>query len=556
MSRHARSDRSGTVAAALAWLCTLAVVFAPLLMQRPLPSWAEADPARAGVAALVFLLWLLPSWWLVRRHQRLQRDARMIKPGAHETGTNAAVNDAVAVLVVYASQTGSAEHYARQTVATLNTAQWRPQLLELSALDADTLRKASQILFVVSTTGEGDAPDSALSFITGTMSATSDLTTLRYGLLALGDRDYDSYCAFGHRLDNWLRSCGAQPWFDLVEVDNGDAGALRHWQHHLGVISSHTEMPDWSTPRYTRWRLTARMLANPGSLGDPAFHLRLQPPEGERCDWQAGDIAEIGPHHAADEVTAVLCARGWQADAQVRIGDESLRLDEALARVVLPQPDQLIGSNAQAVIDVLPALPHREYSIASIAADGHLDLLVRSMRRPDGRAGLGSGWLCLHAPIAGPIALRVRRNSSFHAPVDDRPLILIGNGTGIAGLRALLRERIAGGRRRNWLLFGERSRQHDYFWQDEIEAWRRDGGLAELDLAFSRDQPDRRVYVQHVLHAASVRLREWVAAGAAIHVCGSLHGMAPAVDAVLADVFGEAGLQQLSVDGRYRRDVY
>ncbi|MFX5510409.1 hypothetical protein ABTD49_21515, partial [Acinetobacter baumannii] len=80
------------------------------------------------------------------------------------------------------------------------------------------------------------------------------------------------------------------------------------------------------------------------------------------------------------------------------------------------------------LIDALPPLPHREYSIASLPADGRLELLVRQTRHDDGRLGLASGWLTEHAPLGASVALRVRSNRAFHAPADDRPLLLIGNG--------------------------------------------------------------------------------------------------------------------------------
>jgi sulfite reductase (NADPH) flavoprotein alpha-component len=134
-------------------------------------------------------------------------------------------------------------------------------------------------------------------------------------------------------------------------------------------------------------------------------------------------------------------------------------------------------------------------------------------------------------------------------------LILIGNGSGLAGLRGLLRQRIAQGHHRNWLLFGERNRHCDYFLRDEIEGYLRDGRLQKLDLAFSRDQ-SKRIYVQHRLIAEAAALRDWVQQGAAIHVCGSLRGMAPGVDAALHEILGDVAVADLIRDARYRRDVY
>ncbi|MFP3374078.1 flavodoxin, partial [Pseudomonas sp. SIMBA_068] len=84
--------------------------------------------------------------------------------------------------------------------------------------------------------------------------------------------------------------------------------------------------------------------------------------------------------------------------------------------------------HAQALVDALVPLSMREYSIASIAADGCLELLVRQERHADGSLGIGSGWLTEHAAVGSSISLRVRRNSGFHLPAEPCPLILLGNG--------------------------------------------------------------------------------------------------------------------------------
>src|SRR5690606_17698752 len=140
-------------------------------------------------------------------------------------------------------------------------------------------------------------------------------------------------------------------------------------------------------------------------------------------------------------------------------------------------------------------------------------------------------------------------------PAHEAPLILIGNGTGIAGLRAHLRARIEAGARRNWLLFGERNLAHDFHFGDELRQWQREGWLERLDTVFSRDGGPFH-YVQDALAAHAGELRDWVEQGATILVCGSLHGMAPAVDAVIAQALGNDAHETLRIAGRYRRDVY
>jgi sulfite reductase (NADPH) flavoprotein alpha-component len=408
------------------------------------------------------------------------------------------------ILVAFASQTGFAEQLARQTTDALRSSGTSAALTSFAYLDPTRLAKIERALFIVSTTGEGDAPDCAARFVRDMQQTAPSLQRLKYGVLALGDREYSHFCAFGHRLDQWLRHHGAQAMFDPVEVDNGDDAALRHWQHQLGLITGTTIAEDWQPPAYERWRIHERRLLNPGDAEHACYHIELRPCDGEPRNWSAGDVVEIGPRRTRD--------------------DRELQ-------------------------------PHREYSIASIPQDGGLHLLVRQMRNPDGTLGLGSGWLTHHATLEDDIALRIRSNSNFHLPDDARPILFVGNGTGIAGLRALLKARIAAGHFRNWLVFGERSKASDYYYGEEIDGWLQRGQLERLDLVFSRDQQQRR-YVQHRLLECGAELREWVAAGASIYVCGSLAGMAPGVDAALNEVLGRDAVETLLVEGRYRRDVY
>ncbi|AWV06587.1 sulfite reductase subunit alpha [Marilutibacter maris] len=552
--RRRRID-AGPIGNALVLVALIAVAVLATRWQVEPMQWRDPGPGRWWFAGIVSGLWAGFTGAIVL--------TRRLRQSADAAATAGMVDGPVDWLVAHASQTGYAEQLARLSVEALQAAGQRVRLVPLGRLDAETLAATSQALFIVSTTGEGDPPDPALPFVRRTLDREAALGSLRYGLLALGDREYDAYCAFGHRLDGWLRHSHAHPLFDMIEVDNGDAGALRLWQQHLGQLTGRTDLPDWSRPAYQRWRLRARRHLNPGSLGGPAFEIRLQPDDPALLDWSAGDIAEIGPCHADADIDAWLAMSGVDGDTATEVDATTLSLRERLAGSQLPAPADVEGLDAQRVAEGLQPLPHREYSIASTPGEGHLRLLVRQMRHPDGRLGSGSGWLSEHARIGDPIALRIRSNRAFHLHDDDRPLILIGNGTGLAGLRALLQARIERGHARNWLLFGERQRRHDLHFGDELRQWQAQGWLDHLDLAFSRDGtavsgqahgPGR--YVQDRLREQRERLGEWIAAGAAIHVCGSLQGMAPGVDAVLRDCLGDEAVDQLIETGRYRRDVY
>jgi sulfite reductase (NADPH) flavoprotein alpha-component len=505
-------------------------------------------------AGLVLGLYALFCLAIVLRQVLRGRAARRAAQ-ALSAGTGAPV------LVVHASQTGFAEELALATAKLLGDAGARVTLKSLGEIGADDLARiqgqaGARALFVVSTTGEGDAPDTARRFIKAVMSGEARLDGLGYGVLALGDSSYARFCAFGRALDAWLARQGARPLFDRVEVDDGDPAALRHWQGQVGLLAGVTDAPDWTRPRYGRWTLAERRRLNPGGAADAAFHIRLEALDA--ATWQAGDILEVGPRNDPAEVAVLLARHGLNPGAAV-VADEGATLAEVLSWRRLPH-DGAPAATAQALVDALPPLPHREYSIASLPADGGVELLVRAMTRADGKLGLGSGWLTAHAALGAEIAARVRTNRGFHAPRDDRPLILIGNGTGLAGLRAHLKARAAlppssPGRHRNWLVFGERTSAHDYFHREEIQAWKAAGVLQRLDLAFSRDQ-DRKIYVQHRLMEAAEPLRAWVADGAALYVCGSLEGMSADVHAALTSVLGAETMEQLADEGRYRRDVY
>lgn len=456
--------------------------------------------------------------------------------------------------VAYASQGGQAREIAERSAGQLRMAGIEAQAVPIDTLTSELLAKRQRLLLVASTYGEGEAPDHAARFQRWLDGVRIDLGQIDYALLGLGDSHYPQFCGFARRLDSQLQRLGARPLFGRLEADRCDPTVLRQWQQQLGLLAGQRDFADWQAPAYQSWRLEARHCLNPGSQWRPAFHLQLRPPADVPLpNWQAGDIAEIGPCQPPEKVAALL--RALELEGQ-QILSEGQSLIEQLARCRLPDdPGPLRGLNAHALLQTLPRLPHRDYSIASLPADGALELLVRLQQDAVGNLGLGSGWLCQHATLGAAIDLRIRANPAFRLEADSGPLILIGNGTGLAGLRAHLHERQQLGQHGHWLLFGERSAACDMFFESELRAWQRSGHLARLDLAFSRDQA-QPVYVQHLLRDAADELRSWIEGGASLLVCGSLKGMGEDVDALLHGLLGQKQVAALREAGRYRRDLY
>ncbi len=455
--------------------------------------------SRALWAALLvagYALLCLACWWRHRRCNALaQADAAALLP-ASEGGTP--------LLVLHASQTGAAEALAWQTARALHLAGLPVRVLPLGQAQPADLAGARQALFIAATCGEGDPPDSAVPFVRDVMGRDDiDLGTLHIAVLALGDATYAQFCGFGRTLDAWLLARGAQPLFPRLDVDREDAATLAEWRRHLSHVAGSSDSLRWDDQPFTPWRLVERRVLNPGSTGAPVVHLGFEPLGADLPDWQAGDLVQ-------------------------------LQLDDAEDRVP------------------------REYTLASLPTDGRLELMVRLLRRDDGSTGRASGWLAQGLALGGSAALRLRAHSAFRIGDNAaRPLILIGNGTGLAGLRAHLKARQhAASPAPAWLIYGERQQAHDAHYADEIAAWQASGVLAHADLAFSRDAGNGPRYVQHALALQRERLVAWVDNGAAIYVCGSLEGMAAGVQALLCEVLGAQHVDALIAQGRYRRDVY
>jgi sulfite reductase (NADPH) flavoprotein alpha-component len=219
----------------------------------------------------------------------------------------------------------------------------------------------------------------------------------------------------------------------------------------------------------------------------------------------------------------------------------------------------------------LPSLKPRLYSIASspkaTPGEVHLCVSVTSHeRRGRVRWGVASGFLGARAVDHGPILASIQV-SHFRLPADPAvPVIMVGPGTGIAPFRAFLQHRAAGGvRGKTWLFFGDQHRATDFLFEEELTAWRADGTLERLDVAFSRDQA-KKVYVQDRMRAAAQELWRWLRQGGHFYVCGDALRMARDVDLALRAIArAEGGLDEaqardwivaLARQGRYQRDVY
>lgn len=458
------------------------------------------------------------------------------------------------ILVAFASQTGAAERIAWLTANALAPAV-QVRVAALGGLTPEEIAEAGTLLVVTSTYGAGEAPDIARAFARKQMAQPAAFKGLNYAVLALGDRKYDAtFCGFGKSVDRWLAASRARRLFDLVCVDgDDDTEAMSKWCEQLGKLGARAHVEALMPGPPQDWMLAERRLLNPGSAGGESWHIALTPREPAHLNWTAGDIAEIWPRNSEAAVDAFLDRHNLNGELSFRWRGHWTFLRDIIAHSRLPRSHEVEGISLDWLVERLEAFPHREYSIASLPQGGRMELLVRKAVKNDGSLGLGSGWLTEAVQMNGVVKLRLRPNPNFHPP-GDGPQLLIGAGTGMAGLRAHLKHRQMKKLGDAWLLFGERGRATDLYYADEIAAWQAGGTLTRTDLVFSRDGQSKH-YVQHLVAEQGSDIRVWIERGASILVCGGLE-MAAGVQEALIALLGEERLDQMTQDGLYRRDIY
>lgn len=544
----------------------------------------------------------------------------------------------LAVHVLFASQTGTAEGLAKKLAKEAQGKGFDARAQDLGALSLDALAKLGHVVVIASTHGEGDPPDAVGAFVMQFEAARgTPLAGLEYTILALGDRSYAKFCRFGRVLDERFEELGATRLAPRIDADADVTQPFAQFRAALwpvlqakapagaatsaAVDGPETEESDEPEERWTRRHPFPAILRGKANLNGAASdkevrHVVLSL-SGSELSYEPGDALGVWPRQSPVLVNAVLKTVDLSHDAPVTIDDNVLALGEALAarreiaRLTPPtvirfaaltedatlhalvQPEQSIAlekflygkdvvdllqrwpgvvRDAQALIDLLPPLAPRLYSISSslLAFPDEVHLTVASVRFQGGgraRGGVASTWLADWLDANDPAPVYVQRNPRFRLPEDPgTPIVMIGPGTGIAPFRAFLHHRRAQGLTTpSWLFFGDRRARCDFLYRSELESFVQGRELTRLDLAFSRDQADK-IYVQQRMLESGRELWSWIAAGATIYVCGDAERMAKDVDAALQTIIATHGrrsaaqaqleLRELAAGGRYVRDVY
>lgn len=537
----------------------------------------------------------------------------------------AAARPRVSLTVLYATESGNAEGLAMKAKKAAQKHGLDARVLDMADADMGLLAKAKNLIVYAATWGEGDPPGRAADFYHALMSdGAPRLDGVRFAVLALGDTAYTQFCATGKAIDARLEALGASRAADRIDLDLDFAKQAVEWTQgaltklapadapsstvvHVDFHSS-AQAADEDEPLYTaetplEAEITALINLNGTGSTRETWHVEFAS-DATGFTYVPGDAIGIVPENDPDLAGEVAAAAGLGSDAVVLqklrqsydVTTLSRPLVEAYAKLTgradvakLKEqaafakfaPDrQLVDLfqsfpeklSADQLFGLLRPLPGRLYSVASSqkAHPGEAHLLVGAVRWDSygkARKGVASSYLADGRRVGDTAKIYVKPNRHFRLPVDGaRPIIMIGAGTGVAPYRAFVEERVeTGAKGPSWLFFGERNYTFDFLYQVEWQDHLASGALNRIDVALSRDQPEK-IYVQHRLWQRRAEVREWIEDGAHLYVCGDEKGMARDVDQMLVKILGEpvngdeeagrAKLKELTKAGRYQRDVY
>jgi sulfite reductase (NADPH) flavoprotein alpha-component len=533
--------------------------------------------------------------------------------------------------VLYGTESGNSEVLADRAVKAAKKRGFQAVMKNMSEISLSELAKSTKLLVIVSTWGDGEPPETAISFYKEFMNSSHSLSDLRFSVCGLGDTAYEKFCQIGKDLDARLEQLGATRVFARqdcdVDYEDAFAGWLESALSALAPASAVAVIETAATAFATSVEYgkknpfpaetVDKVVLNGEGSAKETLHFEFSL-AASGLSYEPGDALAVIPVNAPEMVKDIIQAAKLTGNEEVEVKNagrkllaDALREDydiTALSRAVLTKLaeasnsaalrellaedakerlkefssgreiiDAIVefapnGLSADALTGIFRKLPPRLYSIASspLAHADEVHLTVSAVRYESHgrkRNGVCSTYLADLVKTGDSVQIFVQPNKNFRLPADASiPIIMVGPGTGIAPFRAFVEHRAAlGSPGKNWLFFGDQHYTYDFLYQLEWQESLKDGTLTRLDVAFSRDQPEK-IYVQHRMLQQAKDLYQWLEEGAHFYVCGDAARMAHDVhEALISIVESQAGISREAAEAyvenlkktkRYQRDVY
>ncbi|MFF8802902.1 MULTISPECIES: sulfite reductase flavoprotein subunit alpha [unclassified Methylobacterium] len=548
-------------------------------------------------------------------------DAASGQPAAAAPAPAAPPKAAEPLTILFASESGNSEKLASDVNKLARKQGFKPKIVDFADLDLATLPKAGKLIAIAATWGEGEPPARAVRAYGELMGEGAPrLDGVQFGVLALGDTSYAEFCAIGKALDARFEALGAKRAADRADLDLDFERPAADWIKGALKALAPAEVPadnvvavdfragtEDEDGEVSREPVVVEVIdhvnLNSSRSDKETIHLALEFEDGAPA-YEPGDSLEIYPENDPQLVDEILRATGLSGDEALRRALLAERDITTLSPTTVERFAKATGhADAQKFVEsgevkawiegrhlidlierfptaltaehlntVTRPLPPRAYSIASsrkeVGDEVHLTIAaVRYETHGRARSGVASVHVADRIANGAKLRVRVKPNKHFRLPSDPATdIIMVGPGTGVAPFRAFVQERRASAAPgRSWLFFGDRHFTHDFLyqleWQDALE----DGSLAKIDVAFSRDQPEK-IYVQDRIDAHAAAVVEWLDGGAHFYVCGDAKNMAKDVRAAVVRAFesvkglssadAEAHVASLERARRYQQDVY
>ena len=520
------------------------------------------------------------------------------------------------ITIVYASESGNCEKLANDMAKTARKNGLKPTLIDMADLELAQLGSAKRLVFIAATWGEGDPPARAVRTYGELMGESAPrLDGVEFGVLALGDTAYAEFCAIGKKIDERLAALGGKRVVDRVDCDLDFAEPASKW---LGDALKVLTPPDAN-----RGRVIAVDFGKPAALpntdifeAEVSEHVNLNSShsnketihltlifDGAMPAYEPGDSLDLYAENDPAYVDELLKLAGLPGDDKLRaefiksrdVTTLSFKTIETYAAQIGHQYVKALIADGEAkewivgrqLIDLIAMFPialtadhlravtrplaPRAYSIASsrreVGDEAHLLIsAVRYETYGRARKGVASNYAAERLKRGSRVRVKLKPNKHFALPAQDKDIIMVGPGTGVAPFRAFVQERGAvAAEGRSWLFFGDRQFTHDFLYQLDWQDALKDGALTRMDVAFSRDTP-KKIYVQDKMWERRQDLIEWLDGGAHFYVCGDAKNMAKDVRATLVRAYAEVkalspeaaeqAVATLERDKRYLQDTY
>jgi len=528
--------------------------------------------------------------------------------GARQQDAPVAKNGISKITIVYGTETGNSKKLATNFAAKAKKNGINAKVVSLDQYKITELPKEEYFFSIISTQGDGEPPAAAKKFYDHLFTNGYQLDKLKYSVLALGDTSYPLFCKTGEDVDEQLQKHGGSRILPLQKCDVDYEEDANAWftnalqalhQNGNSVKSSATVITKKTTGRKTFARkVLTNINLNDKESAKETYHIEI---EAADIDYLPGDSIGVIPENPLAVISSITSLVGFDKEKTVGYKNEPVTIYELLHKKlnIFYLPERVVKKYAEIVqqdipstridlldllriypvknaaqfkdvISILEPITPRLYSIASSpeAHIGEVHIIVAKNYfdiNEEIKYGLTSDFLS-HLQVNTTLNFYVHPNAQFRLPDEDKDIIMIGPGTGIAPFRSFIAQRDSmGATGKNWLFFGDQHFLTDFLYQTEIQNWLETGALNKVSVAFSRDTKEK-IYVQHKMLKEANIFYQWLESGAYIYLCGTKDPMSFDVENTLLHIIEEQGsrskaeavqyLDQMKEDGRYMKDVY